>query len=76
MNHPELLRVVVRRLSYPSARAFKAAKRRELRQLEKALSLFRFGCAGCPSPASSFVRSFQGQLDRLKQTLSVRQWGR
>lgn len=58
-----------------TARAFKAAKRRDLKALHKAWLEFRRGCAwvpGYPGPIAALEKA----LDDLKVITSAKNWGR
>lgn len=58
-----------------SSRAFRAAKRTALRNLETALNELRLGCAYFPSGGQAVSR-IEYEVKILKRELSVKNWGR
>lgn len=58
-----------------TTRQWKSRKRKELREIQKALSAYRIGSAYCPS-ANNAVVEIKTALDQLAYALSVKQWGR
>jgi len=58
-----------------SSRAFRAAKRTALRNLEAALNELRIGCAYFPSGGVAVSR-IDYEVKILKRELSVKNWGR
>ena len=58
-----------------TTRQWKAMKRKELREVIKAFDYYRLGCAYCPG-INGEVITIGKSLDKLKQSLSVKEWGR
>jgi hypothetical protein len=61
---------------YGSSRAFKAAKRKQLRILKRALNDLRMGCAYFPVSGSSLVQVIDQQVRTLEWELAAKNWGR
>jgi len=59
--------------AYPSKRAYKEAKRTDLRELEKAINQFRRGCAYAPCAPMAILDDW---IKQSKEALSVKIWGR
>lgn len=56
-------------------RQWKSRKRRELKAIIKAFENYRMGCAYCPGTDGE-VGELQHLLERLKDSHSVKKWGR
>jgi hypothetical protein len=56
-------------------RQWKARKRREAKELEMALGVYRMGCAYTPA-STSFVGEIARNIATIRQELSVKSWGR
>lgn len=73
---------VIHNSKVENARQWKAKKRREARELKRALNVFRHGCAYLPSGgvgrygASRDVDIINDAIDRIIDDLSVKNWGR
>ena len=61
---------------YASARAFRAAKRRDVRNALKAMDELRVGCAFLPPGAYMNVLAADKLLEDVKAMLSVKRWKR
>jgi hypothetical protein len=65
--------------AYPSARAFRAAKRRAVRQALETLTDddgIAMGCMYLPEDGYETVCRIRDDLNRLRKQLSVKEWGR
>lgn len=60
---------------YGSARAFRARKRKALRELQRALNDLRLGCGYFPN-GSRGVDNIDYEIQILTRELSVKNWGR
>ena len=60
---------------YGTARLFKRDKRREVRELARALDQLQIGCAWLPS-GTTHPDAIQRHLNALKDELSAKNWGR
>lgn len=59
---------------YGTARNYKKEKRRQLREVKRALNSFRFGMAYCP--AYKEVERAIDEIDAALEKVSVQNWGR
>lgn len=60
---------------YGSRRAFRAEKRRQVREVERALGNLRNGCAYLPNGTVE-VDQITAAVKVLRQITSVKEWGR
>lgn len=60
---------------YGSARAFKALKRKQLRDAQKAIDTLGTGCAFFPCGNGPVVRADHA-LEEIEQAISAKAWGR
>ncbi len=58
-----------------TSRSFKKIKRREIKELQRALDKFRLACAWVPYGPGR-VGAIKANIDALKEEMSVRSWGR
>lgn len=61
--------------AYPNARAFKSEKRKQLREVLRAMEQLRSGCAYFPNGHQPVV-AIKDQLEALAKELSAKEWGR
>lgn len=65
---------VLANMGLSTQRQFKQRKRQELKKLIEAFEEYRLGCAFCPYDGDA--QSIDFYLKRMKQTHSVKEWGR
>jgi len=65
---------VLKALSIKTQREFKVLKRKELKDVIKALHIYSGGCAYCPGYSKYWVAA--DALHQLKKLHSVKEWGR
>lgn len=73
-DNPPIPPHVLKQEGLKTSREWKTLKRRQAKELELALNEFRFGCARCPGYEE--VVQLEKSIERLRETLSVKQWGR
>ena len=57
-------------------REYKSDKRKKLRAMIKALEEFQMGCAWIPSKSMDRFDLIRREMNKLKQELSCKEWGR
>lgn len=65
---------LLKNMKLSGSREYKTLKRTELREVLKAIDKFRRGCAWIP-PLHEF-NLVAANLERMKQAMSVKEWGR
>jgi hypothetical protein len=63
------------RREYPTLHAFRATKRRQVRELKRALEAVRDGCAYMPKGGAP-VGELEKIVDAMVEACSVKNWGR
>lgn len=62
--------------AYGSRRAFKQAKRKQIRDLRKAIIELRSGCAYMPKGAYEAIKLINSEVDYITSEASLKKWGR
>jgi len=71
---PKIPNYILKNMGTPTRREWKQLKRRELRQLRKALNKFILGSAWVPQTGA--VKTMDVTLTYLEEVMSQRIWGR
>lgn len=67
---------VLYNLRLTSSREFKALKRYQLRELERAYGEYELGCAHCPNYDSGTQNKLEAIIKELRESHSAKNWGR
>ena len=76
MKKRKISKRVLRNMGLATQRQFKQQKRRELRDVQKAMDEFTFASAWVPGYEDGTVDRIRQDLAMLKEKMSVKNWGR
>ena len=62
--------------AYKTKRDFKQQKRKDLRQLIRALNQYRLGCAFTGDAACNAFDRINKDIEIIKKAIAVKEWGR
>jgi len=64
---------VLENMGLKTTRQFKSRKRKELREIKKAISEYHRGCAYCP--CYDEIAELDKLLDKIQSMQSIKEWG-
>jgi len=65
---------VLKNMGLKTTREFKSRKRKELREIKRALDKYYQGCAYCPGYENE-ITQIRNLLKKLEELQSIKQWG-